>query len=124
MSTRVERVSEEVRAALASALLSETHDPRLALVSITAVDLTRDLSYGRVYWNRVSEETDARAIASTERALEKAKGFLRSYVGRQVRLRVVPELEFRYDESIERGRRMDNLLANLDIPDTDDGADD
>lgn len=120
MSTRSERVAEEVRSAIAQALLTEIHDPRLELVSVNAVKISRDLSFARVYWNRVATDRDELAIARAQRAFDKAKGFLRKHLGKTLHLRIVPELDFRYDEAIERGRRMDELLHDLAIPEAEE----
>lgn len=120
MSTRGDRVAEQVRAAIASALLTEVQDPRLSLVSINAVKMTPDLGFARVYWAPIGAEPDPKVIRAVERALAKAGGFLRAHVARQVRLRTVPELDFVYDVAIERGRRLDSLIDGLDIPDGGD----
>lgn len=120
MNGRVERVGEEVRAALSSALLADIHDPRLALVSINAVHMSPDLSHARVYWAPVAPEVDPKAVEAAERGFRKAAGFLRRHVGKTVRLRVVPELSFVYDESVERGRHLDELIGGLEIPEESD----
>lgn len=117
MNPRVERVAEEVRAALAAALLSEVQDPRLAFVSINAVRMTPNLEHGRVYWNLIAMEPDSRAVEAAERSLARSAGRLRRHVGKAVRLRVVPTLDFVYDESIERGRRLSSIIESLEIPD-------
>lgn len=120
MSTRVERVAEEVRAALASALLRDVQDPKLALVSINAVKMAPDLGHARVYWALVAPEVNPAAVAAAGKALDRAAGLLRRHVGQAVRLRVVPNLDFVYDESVERGRRLSALIDSLDIPDEDE----
>lgn len=113
MSTRPDRVAEEVRAALSQALLTSVSDPRLSRVSVTAVTLTRDLRHGRVYWNLVDPEQAPADIAAAEAGLARAAAFLRRSVAESVRLRFTPELVFAYDESIDRGRAMDALLARI-----------
>lgn len=114
MSTRQERVGEEIRAVIARALLSEIDDPRLSLVSITAVKASPDLGFAKVYWVPVDPATDEAARTAIGRAFKGATGALRREIARGVGLRVVPELAFVYDESIERGRKMDALLATLE----------
>lgn len=83
---------------------------------MNAVHLTRDLSYARIYWNRVAAESDPVAVKRAERAFETARGFLRKHLGKTLSLRIVPQLEFRYDEALERGRRIDALIGELEIP--------
>jgi ribosome-binding factor A len=117
VGTRAERVGEQVRAALASALLVEVNDPRLAEVSITAVKLTDDLSYGRVYWTLLATETDEKKEAKTAKALRSAAPFLRRYVAQSVHLRHTPELVFQKDQSLDQGRRIEELLSDIVIPD-------
>lgn len=116
MGTRAERVGEQVRAAIASALLTEVNDPRLLEVSVTAVRLTDDLSFGRVYWTLLTTETDPKREAKTARALKSAAPFLRRHVSATVHLRHTPELVFQKDESLEHGRKIEELLSNLEIP--------
>lgn len=85
--------------------------------------MSPDLSHARVYWNVIKPEPPTeREMKALERALQRASGFLRNAVRDAVHLRVVPSLAFVYDESIERGRAMDQLLGSLDIPSTDDEA--
>ena len=116
MGTRAERVGEQVKAALASALLTEVNDPRLSEVSVTAVRLTDDLSYGRVYWTLLTTEEDPKREVKTAKALKAAAPFLRRYVASSVHLRHTPELVFQKDESLENGRRIEALLSDLEIP--------
>lgn len=124
-SPRMQRVGDEVRSALAGALLRDAADPRLMQVSVTEVRMSPDLRHARVFWNIVrAEPVTDRERRSFERAVDRAAGFLRKAVADNVTLRFVPELSFTYDESIERGRHMDALIASLDIPDGADHADD
>ncbi|MFT4705977.1 MAG: ribosome-binding factor A [Bradymonadia bacterium] len=122
-SPRAQRVGDEVRNALARAILIEASDDRLRGVCMTEVRMSPDLSHARVYWNVIKPEPPTeREMKALERALQRASGFLRNAVRDAVHLRVVPSLAFVYDESIERGRAMDQLLGSLDIPSTDDEA--
>ena len=118
-SPRMQRVGDEVRSAIAAALLRDAADPRLLRVSVTDVRMSPDLRHARVYWNVVTAEPlSEREQRSFGRAVERAAGFLRKAVATKVALRFVPELVFTYDESIERGRHMDALLASLEIPES------
>ena len=123
--SRAQRVADQISASLSTAILTEVNDARLRQVALTAVKLSDDLSSGRVYWTFLdaSVERKPREQKSVERAFERAAGFLRSYVARNVSLKHVPELRFYFDEALERGRRMDALLSELDIPEATDPDD-
>jgi ribosome-binding factor A len=100
-------------------------DPGLGFVTITQVKVTPDLQVARVFYTALGDEKARRATA---RALERARPFLRRQIGERLRLRRVPELEFRYDMSIEHQDRIEQILQELhaadrpdeDTPDTDD----
>jgi ribosome-binding factor A len=115
---RTERVGDEVRSAIANALLTEAGDERLLQVSITLVTMSPDLRHARVYWNVIATEPPSdRERTRFERALQRAQGFLRKAVADRVLIRHVPELTFVYDVSIEHARHMESVLSNLEIPD-------
>jgi ribosome-binding factor A len=115
---RTERVGDEVRNAVANALLTEAGDERLARLSVTLVKMSPDLRHARVYWNVIATETpDERERGRYERALQRAQGFLRKAVADRVLMRHVPELTFVYDVSIEHARHMETVLSALEIPD-------
>lgn len=118
--SRTERVGDELRDAISGFLLRDAHDPMLQAVSVTAVDVTSCLSSAKVYWVLISaEQPSTRELRKAERALRRAAGFLRARLARELPLRTVPELNFYFDESIERGRRMETLLAELDENDSE-----
>lgn len=115
---RTERVGDEVRSAIANALLTEAGDERLLQVSVTLVTMSPDLRHARVYWNVIATEPPSdRERTRFERALQRAQGFLRKAVADRVLIRHVPELTFVYDVSIEHARHMESVLSNLEIPD-------
>lgn len=116
MGTRAERVGEQVRASIAGALLTEVNDPRLEQVSVTAVRLTDDLSFGRIYWTLLATEQDPKLVAKANKALKKAAPFLRRHVSKTVHLRHTPQLVFEMDTSLAHGRRIDEILADIEIP--------
>lgn len=109
-SRRVERVQGQVQQELAKLLLTEVKDPRLGAVTLTSVEMTPDLRIARVYY--VSYEDDV-GRAALEKAFKRARGFLRRELGQRLSLRYTPELELYYDDSGERGREMEALLAKL-----------
>ncbi len=108
-----ERTSGHIRKILSQLILREVADPRLQGITITDVELDPELLFAKVYVNALGEEERQPEVMF---ALEHAKGFLRREVAKRVRLRKAPELLFRWDESLQRGERIDALLANLDIP--------
>jgi ribosome-binding factor A len=103
---RTERVGEEFREILAEAI-QRLKDPRIGFVTVTGVDVTPDLRRARVSYTAYGDE---RARAASAAALRSATPHLRRELGRQVRLKVVPELSFEVDPSIARGARIDALL--------------
>ncbi|MEM9553373.1 MAG: 30S ribosome-binding factor RbfA [Acidobacteriota bacterium] len=111
MSHRSERVAEQLRAELSQILRFEMKDPRVALASVSRLELTRDLSHAQVYISVLGDDEQARNDALE--AIERAKGFIRSQVGKRVRLRVVPELVFHLDRGAEHSQHISDLLDQL-----------
>jgi ribosome-binding factor A len=116
-SPRADRVGDEIREIVASTLLLDAGDPRLQELEVTGVRVSSDLSTARVFWVPVAREVPTEGqVKQFARALASAAGFLRGRVAQRLRLRHTPELSFEFDESVERGRRMERLLSTLDIP--------
>ena len=110
MSTiRQARVGEMIRRDLSEILQTEMRDPRLALDSITSVDVARAFTVAKVFVSAIgSREEKAAAL----KALQGASGFLRGMLGKVLEIRTVPQLVFRYDAGIDRGIRMFELLQD------------
>lgn len=108
---RPERIGDQIRQEL-SELLSRgaVHDPGIGFITLTRVTVTADLQLARVYYTSMG---DAQARQKTERALERAAPFFRRYLGSRLHLRRVPELEFRYDETIAHQDRIERILKEL-----------
>lgn len=107
-SYRPERVAGEIHKLISELLLSgEIKDPRVALVTLTEVKVTRDLRLARVYYSVLGEEAERQEAAT---GLARVASFVRRTLGRQMSLRHVPELRFEYDKSADTGRRIDALL--------------
>lgn len=104
---RARRVGEQIRRELAELIRDELRDPRLALVSMTAVDVSLDLAYARIYVTLVGDPVE-RAERVAE--LNRAAPLLRRELGRRMHIRTVPRLDFRYDEVVERGARLSALI--------------
>ena len=112
---RPERVAQVIQQHLAQVFArGNMKDPRLGLVTITGAKISPDLRQARVYW---TVHGDAAVQAETKKGLEAARGFLRRELG-QLGLRVVPDLAFTYDEAIDRGDRIDQLLREAKEADT------
>jgi ribosome-binding factor A len=109
MSDRMRRVSESVREVVAEGIRA-LKDPRIGMVTVTAVEVTRDLQEARVYVSVLGGENKRRA---TLQGLESAKGVLQSQINRELSLRRTPQLSFQYDETVERGVRMTKLIDEL-----------
>jgi ribosome-binding factor A len=117
---RTRRVGEQVQRELAAMIRDEIKDPRLGLVSVTAVMVSRDLSHAKVF---VSVLGDAEQTAASVRVLKNAAGFLRHRLGKILHIRVIPELHFYLDRSLEEGARM-GALINAAIASDKGNADD
>ncbi|HJU72282.1 MAG TPA: 30S ribosome-binding factor RbfA [Gemmatimonadaceae bacterium] len=106
---RADRVAESIRTEIATFLAEEVKDPRIrAFVTVTGVDVTRDLRQARVFVSLMGDEADRQ---STIEGLTHLAPHLRSRIGKSLRLRAAPEIEFRVDDSIARAARIDSLLA-------------
>ena len=112
--SRHQRLGNEVLRTLSELLRFETKDPRLQGVSLTSVDLSRDLSVARVYFSLL--HPDASPEAALE-GLERAGGFLRGRLGGAIKIRHVPELRFVHDDSAEQGAKISQLIDSALNPD-------
>lgn len=109
-SHRSERISTLVREAIADALASEVSDPRVGFVTVTSVEVTRDLSLARV---RISVMGDDEEKQKALEGVNSARGFIRSILARTLELRTVPELRFEMDSSLAHAARVDQILSSL-----------
>ena len=115
--SRTERIADFLQQELAKLLLHSVRDPRAEFVSITAVEVSRDLRYAKVFFTKLGLE-DAKSAEDVTRVLDKAAGFLRSEISRDSTLRTVPKLTFKFDESVGRGRHMEALLGKARASDS------
>ena len=112
MHSRHERLGDQVRAELCALLQRSIRDPAVRLVTVTHVRMSRDLQHARVYYTALGDTATQR---ETARGLRRAGPFLRSQLGRRIRVRRVPELTFVYDESIERESRIAQVLEEMRV---------
>ncbi|HOB41755.1 MAG TPA: 30S ribosome-binding factor RbfA [Bacillota bacterium] len=109
-SYRPDRVKAAIRQEVSNILQRDLKDPRLGFATVTDVDISGDLQHVKIYVSILGEEESR---TETMKALESAKGYIRSEIGRRVPLRLTPEISFEYDESIERGARILKLIEEV-----------
>lgn len=109
--SRTQRVGDFLQQELAQLIQTEVRDPRAAMVSVTGVEVSRDLAHAKVFYTQLGVD-DAESAKATTDVLNKAGGFLRSQIAKQASMRTVPKLSFRFDESVGRGRAMEALLRD------------
>ncbi len=110
-SRRQQRVSDQIRAEVADMLEKQTHDPRLAGLSVTSVEIGPDLRHAVIYVSSLVGQSGSQAVLS---ALKHACGYFRRELARRLKLRLVPELSFQWDASLETGDRISRLLDSLE----------
>ncbi len=112
--TRAHRIAERIRRELAEMLLTQIADPRLAPITVTDVEVDRELAFATVYVSTVEGGPHREEILA---ALRKARGHLRSQLAAKIELRAFPDLRFRFDTSQDRGARVEALLEQLRLED-------
>ena len=105
-SGRAQKVADQIQRELAEIIHRELRDPRVGMITLTGVDVSADCAHATVYFTCL----DAGHVEQAEKGLRRASGFLRSQLGRRIKLYSTPELHFKYDESIERGARLSQLI--------------
>lgn len=110
--SRTRRVGQQIQREIALILQREVKDPRIGMVTVSDVEVSRDLNYAKVYVTFLQLENDAAKIQEGLKALTEAAGYVRSLLGSAMRLRVVPELRFYYDETLVEGMRLSNLVSH------------
>lgn len=109
--SRTQRVAQQLQKELAVILQREIKDPRLGMATISSVDVSRDMGYAKVYvtFLTVGEQTPEGSLE----ALREMAPYIRSLLGKQIRLRVTPELNFIFDQSLTEGMRISNLVSQV-----------
>ena len=102
---RSDRVAEQMRRDLADLIRTELKDPRVGMVSLTAVELTPDYAHAKIFFATLNSEH----LEEIERGLKRAAGFLRRELGKRIHIHTLPELHFVYDSSIERGTSLSTV---------------
>lgn len=107
--SRTQRVADFLKQELATLIQFEIRDPRVGMVSITDVEVSRDMSYAKVFATVLGKENEEEAGESID-ALNKAAGFLRSQIARSNNARTTPKLRFYFDSSVSRGQYLSGLI--------------
>ncbi|MDH5326649.1 MAG: 30S ribosome-binding factor RbfA [Gammaproteobacteria bacterium] len=118
--SRLNRVADEIQKTLALLLQNEVKDPRIGMVTITAVRVSKEFENAKVYFTAMG---DKETVDNTAKGLTAAAGFLRSELAKRLRLRTTPRLVFVYDASIETGNRLSSLIDSAVSSDEDDTLD-
>jgi ribosome-binding factor A len=106
---RPQKVADQIQRELSLLLSRELRDPRLGLVTLTAVDVAPDLSHALVYFTCLA----AAQVEPAAAALQHAAGYLRSHLAKRITLYATPELRFRHDESVARGAHLSQLIDSV-----------
>src|SRR5690554_5965923 len=111
--SRIDRIGDQMQRELALLIQREVKDPRLGMVTVNAVKVSRDLGYADIYVSLLTTEeltAESPEVVESISVLNRAAGFLRGQVGRAMKLRVIPQLRFHFDALQGYSRRMDNLI--------------
>ena len=125
--SRIDRIGDQMQRELAQLIQREIKDPRVGMITVNAVKVSRDLGYADIYVSLLTTEelgAESPEVKESLAVLNKASGFLRGQVGRAMKLRVVPLLRFHFDELQGYSRRLDGLIRKAvgDQPAVSDGS--
>ena len=112
-AARQARIADQIQRELAELVRLEVRDPRVGMVTITGVELSRDQSHAKVWFTVLGAPSDAE---QAREGLQRAAGFLRTQLAHRLTTRTVPDLAFAYDESVERGVRLTRLIEEAVKP--------
>lgn len=117
--SRAQRVGDQIQRELAMLIPREVKDPRLGFITVTGVDVSRDMGHAKVFITLMNNDS-AEDIEQNLEVLGEVAGYLRMLLGKSMKLRSVPQLHFRYDESISRGAYMSALIEKAVASDRSD----
>ena len=109
-SHRPSKVAVALKEEISQIVLRELKDPRIGFVTITHIEVTRDLKIARVFYSVMG---DAKVVQNSEHALDAARGYIRKLLGDRLKLRFIPELQFRKDDSIDQSFHITEILKKL-----------
>ncbi|WP_159884315.1 30S ribosome-binding factor RbfA [Paenibacillus puerhi] len=107
---RVGRVGEQIKKEISQIIQSELKDPRIGFITVTGVDVTNDYSQAKVYLSVLGSEEQRE---ETLKALGRSSGFIRSELGKRIRMRKIPDLHFIFDASIDYGSKIQSILQQI-----------
>ncbi|HAX73261.1 MAG TPA: 30S ribosome-binding factor RbfA [Firmicutes bacterium] len=107
---RMQKISKQIERDVTDIIMNDVKDNKVGFITVTGAEVTNDLSFCKVYYSVLGGEN--RRDAATQ-ALNRAKGFIRTELGKRLSIRKIPELIFVFDESIEYGNKIDHMLADL-----------
>ena len=116
--TRSQRVADYLQRELSGIIQREVRDPRVGMISVTGVDVSRDIGHAKVHYTVLGANSSDDAKESTD-VLNRAAGFLRTQLSRDSNMRSVPQLRFYFDSSVGRGRYMEDLIGRAAEADKD-----
>ena len=137
--SRTRRVGEQIQREIAQLVQQEIKDPRIGLVTISAVKLSSDMSHANIFFTVLDggDSSESHPVEETLKVLEGAAGFLRHELAKRMKLRIVPHIHFKYDESISYGNDLsalinkamgmenpENRMSDLDDTDVEQSSDD
>lgn len=109
--SRTDRVAQQVQQEIAMILQRDFKDPRVGWVTVSSVEVTRDLAYVKVFFTLLGQDDNKEKIEETKVVLNNASGFFRNEIGKRMRLRIVPEIKFIYDDSLVTGIEMSKKVS-------------
>ena len=107
---RADRVSDLLKEEISQMLLKEVKDPHIGFMTITGVEVSRDLHVAKVFYTILGDE---KQISESAQALDRVSHFIKRQLGKRLRMRYIPDIIFRYDHSLEYGAKIDNILDHL-----------
>ena len=110
---RADRVSDLLKEEISQMLLREVKDPHIGFITITDVEVSKDLQVAKVYYTILGDEKQSRESAQ---ALNRVSCFIKRQLGKRLRMRYIPDIIFRYDHSLEYGDKIDHILSHLENP--------
>ena len=119
--SRLGRIGDQIQKDLAELIRTEVKDPRIGMITITGVEVSSDYHHAKVFFTTLG---GSEAVAKAADGLHHASGFLRFQLAKGLKLRLVPELHFVYDESVERGIRLSILIDDAIASQPEDNTDD
>ena len=119
---RPERVQEAIRQEISMIVMGQIKDPRIGFITITKVDLTKDLRYARIYFSVLGKNADKNKAL---KGLNSAKGYIKGLIAEKIKLRYMPEISFVIDNTLEHTQHIYEILNKISKPkeEADDGKD-